>query len=347
MIKANRNDPCPCGSGKKYKKCCERKVTEIPVMINYEEARQIQKDLIDYTEKQYQDEIVKLAEKQPIYSTLDEETQDLYLFNFRMWGMLSQPLVNGHTILEEYLIEQGDSIIRTKTKEIVESWLNTAPSLLMIQGINEDVLSLEDIVTKKAYSLPMDGYREQNMDGDSLILGYPVEMEEVMSFFTPFISIEMQHTKKILEAMKEQLSAFNGQAEEFMVKQFPEVLNALFAVVKGNELSESAGLDWGNEKQEETARILQKGMEQEEYPEELIELTQKLWNTFCLQESPVIRKPEAFAAAMEYAVKQISSGEFGLSQGKLAEKYGVGASTISKRFKEIETVLSEELTPAR
>ena len=23
--KAGRNDPCPCGSGKKYKKCCLRK----------------------------------------------------------------------------------------------------------------------------------------------------------------------------------------------------------------------------------------------------------------------------------------------------------------------------------
>lgn len=23
--KAGRNDPCPCGSGKKYKKCCEQK----------------------------------------------------------------------------------------------------------------------------------------------------------------------------------------------------------------------------------------------------------------------------------------------------------------------------------
>ncbi len=23
--KAGRNDPCPCGSGKKYKRCCERK----------------------------------------------------------------------------------------------------------------------------------------------------------------------------------------------------------------------------------------------------------------------------------------------------------------------------------
>ena len=25
MSKVGRNDPCPCGSGKKYKKCCEKK----------------------------------------------------------------------------------------------------------------------------------------------------------------------------------------------------------------------------------------------------------------------------------------------------------------------------------
>ncbi len=28
MTKANRNDPCPCGSGKKYKKCCGLKELE-------------------------------------------------------------------------------------------------------------------------------------------------------------------------------------------------------------------------------------------------------------------------------------------------------------------------------
>ena len=26
MHKVGRNDPCPCGSGKKFKKCCEEKV---------------------------------------------------------------------------------------------------------------------------------------------------------------------------------------------------------------------------------------------------------------------------------------------------------------------------------
>lgn len=28
MNRINRNDPCPCGSGKKYKKCCELKDQE-------------------------------------------------------------------------------------------------------------------------------------------------------------------------------------------------------------------------------------------------------------------------------------------------------------------------------
>jgi hypothetical protein len=28
MEKVGRNDPCPCGSGKKFKKCCESKVAK-------------------------------------------------------------------------------------------------------------------------------------------------------------------------------------------------------------------------------------------------------------------------------------------------------------------------------
>ncbi len=28
LMKAKRNDPCPCGSGKKYKKCCYDKDTK-------------------------------------------------------------------------------------------------------------------------------------------------------------------------------------------------------------------------------------------------------------------------------------------------------------------------------
>jgi hypothetical protein len=31
IVKIGRNDPCPCGSGRKYKNCCERKARRMPV----------------------------------------------------------------------------------------------------------------------------------------------------------------------------------------------------------------------------------------------------------------------------------------------------------------------------
>ena len=32
-MKARRNDPCPCGSGKKYKKCCMQQEASAPPVI--------------------------------------------------------------------------------------------------------------------------------------------------------------------------------------------------------------------------------------------------------------------------------------------------------------------------
>ena len=31
MAKTGRNQPCPCGSGQKYKKCCAQKVEKTPI----------------------------------------------------------------------------------------------------------------------------------------------------------------------------------------------------------------------------------------------------------------------------------------------------------------------------
>ncbi len=36
MEKCNRNDPCPCGSGKKFKKCCESNSMRSKVHLSLE-----------------------------------------------------------------------------------------------------------------------------------------------------------------------------------------------------------------------------------------------------------------------------------------------------------------------
>ena len=36
MEKVGRNDPCPCGSGKKFKKCCESEKTQSRFHLQHE-----------------------------------------------------------------------------------------------------------------------------------------------------------------------------------------------------------------------------------------------------------------------------------------------------------------------
>ncbi|OGN62055.1 MAG: hypothetical protein A3F40_03470 [Chlamydiae bacterium RIFCSPHIGHO2_12_FULL_27_8] len=43
MSKVGRNDPCPCGSGKKFKKCCENKMIGKKFMASKIETSEINK----------------------------------------------------------------------------------------------------------------------------------------------------------------------------------------------------------------------------------------------------------------------------------------------------------------
>ena len=40
MSRISRNDPCPCGSEKKYKKCCMDKILSFPAPDNFPNERE-------------------------------------------------------------------------------------------------------------------------------------------------------------------------------------------------------------------------------------------------------------------------------------------------------------------
>ncbi len=47
MHRVGRNDPCPCGSGKKYKKCCLTKTSIQPTEFLYKKLRQLEDKLVE------------------------------------------------------------------------------------------------------------------------------------------------------------------------------------------------------------------------------------------------------------------------------------------------------------
>ncbi len=72
--KAGRNDPCPCGSGKKYKKCClnRTKDPEIREFLSLASKKQIV--YADAAEKQYVLELIRNRKNVPAMNKLREMT---------------------------------------------------------------------------------------------------------------------------------------------------------------------------------------------------------------------------------------------------------------------------------
>jgi len=70
MSKVGRNDPCPCGSGKKYKKCCENKAKSFKA-----EDLTHQKGSFNLTSF-FQDSIAPMSTIPPEEEEVSEETSE-------------------------------------------------------------------------------------------------------------------------------------------------------------------------------------------------------------------------------------------------------------------------------
>ena len=65
MPKTGRNDPCPCGSGKKYKKCCLNKSQSLPSSFARSKIRKFEGELVHkllgYVEQKFSEQALLAA----------------------------------------------------------------------------------------------------------------------------------------------------------------------------------------------------------------------------------------------------------------------------------------------
>ncbi|MDQ9149442.1 helix-turn-helix domain-containing protein [Bacillus velezensis] len=346
MGKVKRNAPCPCGSGKKYKKCCGSKEAAIPADIAAKEAKQIQESLMEYAFTAHRDGISSFINQHAFITELDRQTKDIGVFNLGIWGIFFRPLAGGKTIFEEYLQKKAGGINRPKTREIVESWKSMTPAVMVLEDVREGMIHFEDVMTKKQFKVEMDVSQQDLPPAGSLILGYPIHEAEKAEFFMQFTIFPVKRAEALISKVKKAAApalAEGKSPERFMQENFDIVLAALLGTAEEPEqAAEEKQTEWANDMEKETADAIEKGLSGDEYPAELVPAVIDLWKTFCIKKTPTIRKPEAFAAAVEYYVNSISLNGASVSQAKLAKKYGVSASTISSRYKEIEGALTDE-----
>lgn len=336
MSKPKRNDPCPCGSGKKYKKCCGlNNVIEISPELYNSELDQIHEQLITVAMNNYEAEMTQIASEhlQPFLGE-SPELSEAYITGLTFWSIFNVPcLENNQTIFDDYYSKNQAKIKRTRTKNTFAEWGNTVPSAYEILSIDERTVTFIDMLTDKTYEIP---YLEDDEENIALIVG-----NIAIGTLVPYVGhhrffyniIEMDAGVKDEISILANKFAANGSLRE----TFPDFLGE--ALMIGSDVD----MEWDNPLHEMVAEYFSRHMSNKGYQEELILSGVLLWNLYCQKENPSFKKLGSYAAALEYLIYDIFFDVPPYTQTELAGQYETTAGTVSTNFRRLSKTLATDI----
>ncbi|MGO1057721.1 YecA family protein [Planococcus sp. FY231025] len=145
-----RNDPCPCGSGKKYKKCHGKEGTEeLQSIVDHEIDAVRERFMNKGMERRNFREMMDRVEVwfPPLLDMLPHQTIDtlsfdtyIYMDNLEKW----------QAFLQRELAQQP----RTQVRKILEAWMHPFWLLGKVVDVDAEGFWLQDEVTGERFSLP-------------------------------------------------------------------------------------------------------------------------------------------------------------------------------------------------
>lgn len=138
-----RNDPCPCGSGKKYKKCCALKEAVTVEEVYEEELERILQTFYDVYPlrndyKDYGEEVDQWKKAVGQYfaeDMIEAITMDTFFFHKRI------------DIWQGYLLKTKKEIIRPSTLKVLESWNHPTMMVAKIVKVDDKYMVVQNILT--------------------------------------------------------------------------------------------------------------------------------------------------------------------------------------------------------
>lgn len=317
-----RNDQCPCGSGKKYKKCCEGKQqVKVENLFNEEIESTLQTFYSVYPERKDIREYIELLQK----------------WSPAMNGKLQRELIEAVVldefffherpdIWEGYLKRQMKRTVRPQTIALYEQWASPEIFIGKVDSIEDHYFKAVHTLTEEAVMIR----RENNK---------PIpEGMHVFAFLLPDGSEKEQH--KLAVSTLIFFPADHAKVFEQIKRDFDsQELNAL-TFLKDNHLALWTKLVAGGYEGEEFTTFEQdvlqqaKGFlkEQELAGDKLIAVLED----YLVEQQPKARKSSAIAAgAIRYGQER------GLFEGKtftvkeISESFGVSSSSLNKYYQEL------------
>lgn len=324
MSKIRRNDPCPCGSGKKYKKCCGRDArnqANLDAVDN--ELYRVYQELISNTTTKYQRKLDELHEAYNQSSIGDEETGEIYHTGLTPWFVSSVPAFKNNDTILGRIYRTSQKKLSLHAKNLLIKWLHAKPSIyevVAVQSPSNQFMTVKELGKDETLSIPIQSADDFMVD--SLLIGTVIPFAQHHNFLLTMVKLYDRDKQFYLDLI-ERYEGMDGGIK----KHFPEFLVESLG-------SESIETQWDNPTYKEVAYLLTKHLSNKGLNDKVITEGIALWNTFCENEDPTIKRIEPYAAAMDYYIqKAIINND--TTQSDIAKEYGTSASTLSNIYRRL------------
>ena len=336
-----RNDPCTCGSGKKYKKCCGSKGTDLVELIVNEELDRVltgyfneypkgsDRDKMMRVMREWQNQLSDSWDKEHI----EEASSEFFLF-------IQQPEIWGI-----YLADQMAKIERESVRIVLRAWQKPFMLLAEITGVQKDFIEVRELFGEAEYHVT----RNEGMPADigtllfGVVLRDPRKDELAIAPVSSmmFLAKWSKQTKKSVVELREAASELPIEAflvqhslaiYELFIKRSLATMNELVEeVVSPSQLNALSALD-----------LLLRELNQ---PTDRREILHKLTVAYFLNENKEITAEGDFLAA---AIK--TGLDIGVIQGlemtemEVIEKYGESQSEVQNYAVDLSALYKEMMS---
>jgi SEC-C motif len=335
-----RNEPCPCGSRKKYKKCCGAKEAVSITHVLENEIDDLQKKLLHFALDYYEEELYQGLDEYEEYFDIEDEEREFYEFVYTVWFSLFNVLEDGETILEKFIFSEAGKIKRLKLKQILQSWTEARAIAGEITHVENNKLIVIDGFSSEQFEAIVTNAR-RSFDKESFFIGILLPFNESYVFFpAPFDLPELPVYQAVDYIKLKSQSAGYHSPQEFFTDFFMEIMRDLTMV---GGLVDADSMEWKSPIYKEVAELLKKNLELHGELPPIVDLGIILWFQFCEKKQKKIKNPNLYAASLHYLLTTFNNMVSELTQKQIAKLYNVPVGSLSSTYREMDDELEDEI----
>ncbi|MCQ6278711.1 YecA family protein [Bacillus sp. EB600] len=339
-VKVSRNALCPCGSGKKYKKCCGANEVISLTQVVETEIEELQRQLLHYALQNYGDEMEDNFEDfQQEFQMNHEAEIEFFEFVHTIWFTLFERLDESGTILDGFIASELRKIKRPKLKQILQSWKDARVIVGKIISVEGNTFIVEDLLSSDRLEAIMATKIDEPYQVGVSFSGILLPYDQKYVFFPAPFDLPDLAPESVTEFIKDtMLEADYDDPQEFLTDYFLEMMYELPTIDLNVEIDD---MEWPDPIYQDVAELFRAEFERMGEDKELIDTGILLWNSFCQIKQKRIKNPNLYVAALHYFMSTIAPIKSAYTQKELAEQYGVSTGSLSSVYRELDIVLSE------